>query len=77
MATDVGDTVKVGSCVELQFGALHESWSIVDAAEADATRHLISRETPLARALLGRQAGDHVRVYGPGGQYGVRIIRVA
>ena len=48
-----GSTVGVGSWVTVRDGALEESWRVVDPAEADATRRLISTNTPLARALLG------------------------
>ena len=43
------------------------------AGEADATRGVISQESPLGVALLDRRAGDRVRAMTPGG---VRLLRV-
>jgi transcription elongation GreA/GreB family factor len=69
-------TVKLGSCVTIQDGELNEAWRIAIAPEADAMRRLLSEETPRARALLGRRAGDLVGVSGPCGRRLVRIVRV-
>jgi transcription elongation factor GreA len=54
--------VGIGSSVRLRYGELEEAWRIADAAEADAAQGVISPETPLARALIGHQAGDRVTV---------------
>ena len=79
MGTDpVGDDVRVrlGCWVQVRDGQLEEGWRIVSADEADALRRLISAETPLARALLGRRAGEQVRVDGPEGRRPVTILSV-
>ena len=70
------DVVQVGSWVEVRDGQLDERWRIVDVSEADAARRLISAECPLARALLGHQAGEQVRVQGPEGRRLVTILYV-
>jgi transcription elongation factor GreB len=49
------------------------TWRLVGADEVDATRSWISIDTPLARALLGRRAGDEVSVKLPSG---VRLMTV-
>ena len=71
-------TVRIGSAVTLQLGQGDEPehWKIVDASEADATRGVISPETPLARALIGHQAGETVQVRGPESRYTVTILDV-
>ena len=74
MASD--GMVQVGSWVEIRDGQFEESWRIVDASEADARHGRISEESPMARALLGRRAGDQVRVQGPEGRRPVTILRV-
>lgn len=68
--------VRLGSLVRVRGGDLTEWWRIVAAHEADALRRLISEETPLARALLGRQVGDQVRTEAPGGRWLVTILGV-
>ena len=70
------ETVTVGSWVEVRDGQLEEGWRIVPAEEADAMRRRISEATPLARALLGHQVGEQVRVDGPEGRRLVSILSV-
>jgi transcription elongation GreA/GreB family factor len=68
--------VTVGSWVTVRDGELEEAWGLVDPAEADLGRRLISREAPLARALLGHGPGDVVRVRTPGGTRNVTVLHV-
>jgi transcription elongation GreA/GreB family factor len=69
-------TVAIGSTVELQFGELREEWIIVDPSEADAANHMMSAESALGVALVGRRIGDYCAVKAPGGTYGVTILNV-
>jgi transcription elongation GreA/GreB family factor len=62
--------------VRLRYGELEEAWRIGDASEADAARGVISPDTPLARALIGHQAGETVQVRGPESRYTVTILHV-
>ena len=71
-----GGRVGIGSSVRLRYGELEEAWRIADPAEADAAQGVISPETPLARALLGHQAGETVHVRGPKSRYAVTILDV-
>jgi transcription elongation GreA/GreB family factor len=68
--------VRLGSLVRVRGGDLTEWWRIVAEHEADALRRCISEETPLARALLGRQVGEQVRTEAPGGRWVVTILGV-
>ncbi|HET7825678.1 MAG TPA: GreA/GreB family elongation factor, partial [Anaeromyxobacter sp.] len=43
---------------------------------ADPKRGLVSAESPVARALLGREAGDAVEVERPGGAAELTIVEV-
>jgi transcription elongation factor GreA len=70
------ELVAVGSTVCVQDGDLIESWQIVDLAEADPKNRRISDASPLAKALLGRRAGDRVRVDGPRRWWAVTIMDV-
>ena len=47
------------------------------AYEADATRHRIAPNSPLARALLGAQVGDVVTWKRPAGNLDLEIVRIA
>lgn len=53
-----------------------EEYKIVGAAEADPFEGKISNESPIAKALMGRQAGEQVTIETPGGQMEVEILSV-
>jgi transcription elongation factor GreB len=50
---------------------------IVGVDEADAAHGLVAFTAPLARALLGRRAGDVVSVSAPGGEEELEVVDVA
>jgi transcription elongation factor GreB len=52
------------------------TWRLVGPDEADARRGLISVSAPVARALLGRRAGDRVEVERPGGGKRFAVVAV-
>ncbi len=52
-------------------------YRIVGPDEWDSTRKEISAESPMARALVGKQAGDEIEVQRPGGAAWYGIIHVA
>lgn len=72
------ERVYFGAWVEVQD---EEGWArrfrIVGADEVDASRGLISVDSPLAKALMRREAGDHVRVSLPGREGAYEIIEVS
>jgi len=51
-------------------------YQIVGPDESDASKGRISITSPLARALLGKEAGDEVKVRTPGGERMVEIVEV-
>ena len=60
--------VHLGSVVTVrEEGGPPEKYYIVGAAEADPGHGRISNESPLGRALMGRKAGDEVKVNAPAG----------
>ena len=62
------DRVYFGAWVELEDGqGARQRYRIVGADETDARSRLISIDSPLARALLGRGEGDSVVVELPDG----------
>jgi transcription elongation factor GreB len=53
------------------------TYEIVGEDEADAPRHRIAPNSPLARALLGAQVGDVVTWKRPAGAVKLEVVRIA
>jgi transcription elongation factor GreA len=72
-----GDTFSFGRMAEVRdegTGEVH-TWSIVGATEADRDQGKLSAESPVAKALLDRAAGDIVEVPTPRGVRRLKIER--
>jgi transcription elongation factor GreA len=74
------DTGKVvfGATVELApvDGGAEVTYQIVGDDEADIRRGLISINSPIARALIGKAIGDEVEVATPGGARSFEVLAV-
>ncbi|NCE63511.1 transcription elongation factor GreA [Pseudoflavonifractor sp. 524-17] len=53
-----------------------ETYQIVTTMRQDALHGLISRESPVGRALLGRRAGERIHIEAGGGGYDMVIQRI-
>jgi transcription elongation factor GreA len=73
-----GKTVKFGATVTLadEDTDAKVKYQIVGDLEADAKRGRISISSPIARALIGKSAGDTVEVAAPGGAKSYEILKV-
>jgi transcription elongation factor GreB len=70
--------VAFGLAVTVADDAGHETtYEIVGEDEADAPRHRIAPNSPLARALLGAQVGDVVTWQRPAGAIDLEVTRIA
>jgi transcription elongation factor GreA len=66
-----------GATVEVETGAGEKAtWQIVGEDEADIKEGRISVSSPIARALIGKEAGESVDVQTPGGVKRYEIIDV-
>lgn len=70
------DTVRFGATVTVEGSSGVRRYRIVGVDEADAARGDIAFVSPLARALLGRAAGDAVRLRAPRGDEQLDIVAV-
>ena len=52
-------------------------YQIVGEAEADLEKGLLNINSPLARALIGKEEGDEVEVNTPGGTKHYEVIKIA
>jgi transcription elongation factor GreA len=73
-----GKTVKFGATVTLadEDTDARVKYQIVGDLEADAKKGRISISSPIARALIGKSAGDTVEVAAPGGARSYEILKV-
>ena len=72
------DYVDLGSRVTVKDAdGIEEAYLIVGSVEADPRHGLISNESPVGRALLGKRAGEHVSVVAPGGSFELVVVKVA
>lgn len=69
--------VQIGSTVEVQSEDGKERFRIVGSAEADPGAGMISNESPVGRALLGRKKGDTVEVSVPAGDWHYKILGIS
>ena len=74
-----GDTITFGATVTLidEDTEAQKRYQIVGEAEADVKSGRVSITSPIARALIGKKAGDTVEVKTPGGGKSYEILTVA
>ena len=75
---DADGRVVFGSTVELEdeTSGTRVTYQIVGDDEADLKLGLISISSPIARALIGKEAGDVAEVNAPGGLKSYEVIEV-
>lgn len=73
-----GDTIKFGATITVADEDTDEeaSYQIVGETEADIAKGKLNIRSPLARALIGKEAGDSVEVMTPGGGKSYEILSV-
>ena len=73
-----GDRVVFGATVVLADVESEDerTYKIVGEGESDVEAGRISVGSPLARALIGKEVGDEVRIPGKGGPRNVEIVKV-
>ncbi|MDE0142116.1 MAG: transcription elongation factor GreA [Caldilineaceae bacterium SB0670_bin_27] len=72
------DQVALGRSVVVKENGYddEEVYTIVGSTETDPSNGRISNESPIGKALIGRTAGDVVRVDAPAGEIEFEIVRV-
>jgi transcription elongation factor GreA len=75
---DAGGRVVFGATVELadEDSGVGVTYQIVGDDEADLKLGLISISSPIARALIGKEAGDVAEFQAPGGTRSYEIVEV-
>ena len=73
-----GERVVFGATVRLEDtdSGARTQYTIVGETEADLKKSRISITSPIARGLVGREAGDTVKIRTPGGEREYEILEV-
>ena len=73
-----GGYIQVGSTVYIREEGEKRSdkYIIVGAAEADPRNGMISNESPIGKAALGKKAGEEIEIDTPDGKLKFRITTV-
>ena len=71
------DAVGIGSTVVVDFEGDEERYTIVGAIEARPAAGLISNESPIGKALLGKRVGDEVQISVPRGVLRLSITKIS
>jgi transcription elongation factor GreA len=69
-------TVRIGSKVKVKKDGDVLTYTIVGSNEANPAEGLISNESPIGRALLGKKVGDSVSVKAPKGEMTYQILEI-
>jgi len=62
------DKVRIGCVVDVQTNGNKNTFHIVGASEADPANGLISNESPLGEAMLGKKKGEEAEITLPNGK---------
>lgn len=68
--------VQLGSKIKLKVNNKHEEFTLVGEWEADPHERKISHESPLGKALIGKEPGEKVEVQAPAGKILYTIVAV-
>jgi transcription elongation factor GreA len=74
--SDSAIIVQLGSTVVVDFDGDQERYVLVRSEAATPSHGLLSIESPLGQALVGKRAGQTAEVESPSGHVSVRLLRV-
>ena len=69
---NVGCKVKV---LDMEYDE-EMDFQLVGSTEANSLKGKISNESPVGKALLGKQVGDIVKVETPGGEFEYKVLSI-
>ncbi len=69
-------TIQLGSTVTLHIDGKKEVFTVVGEWEADPIEKKISHESPLGKALMGKETGEKVEVEAPAGKIVYKIVDI-
>jgi transcription elongation factor GreA len=69
--------VSMGSTISVKANNKERTYKIVSFNESDPINGLISNESPLGLAFLGKKKGDNVSVQTPKGEINFKILKIS
>jgi transcription elongation factor GreA len=69
--------VSLGTQVTLKVDGKKEVFTVVGEWEADPMEKKISHESPLGKALMGKNVGDEIEVEAPAGKMTYKIVSIS
>ncbi len=69
-------TVQIGATIEVEVKGKKFKYTIVGAKEARPEAGMISNESPLGKAFIGKKAGDEVKIKIPAGEATYKILKI-
>jgi len=76
--TTKADYVRMGSHIKVvDRDGEEETYYLVGSHEADPRHGLISNESPIGRALIGKRVGDEVTVVAPAGSFSLKVLDIS
>jgi transcription elongation factor GreA len=70
-------TIQMGSKVKVKFNGNEQIFSLVGSNEADPMNGKISNESPIGQGLMGKSAGEKMKVATPAGEMEYEVIEVS
>lgn len=70
------DKVKIGSAIKVEKDGKTFAYSIVSPEESQPSKRLISDQSPLGKAFLGKKAGETAEVKTPAGLMKYKILGI-
>ena len=70
------DTVQLGSIVTVEFSGSVKTYKILGSAEIDLSRGIISRNSPVGSALVGKKKGEIVKIIINDIEVGYKILKI-
>jgi transcription elongation factor GreA len=75
--TTKADYVRMGAHIKVvDVDGDEETYYLVGSHEADPRKGLISNESPIGRALIGKRVGEEVTVVAPAGAFNLKILDI-
>ena len=71
-----GNTVTIGSTVNVKAGSQNRKYTIVGSNEANPKENKISNESLVGKALLGKKVGENFKVSTPAGEMNYEIVSI-